>query len=508
MEGRAGEQGRGAPAGLPGWHAFVRRHEGSLLAAVLAFAALVRALRWQLTAVMFNDGPAFLALAQSIAEGDWRFALRHPFHPLYPVLIAAVEPLAGDWERAAVAVAVAGGTLAVAALYFLVREMLGPLHAWIAAALLAVHPRGIEYAGDIQSEGVYLALFLGAAALLWRGLYRGQPGSAFGGGALVGAAYLTRPEGLGLLVVSLAFAAFWLLRGRWSARLTVGWSAAALAGALLLTVPYVAWLRAEEGVWMVSQKKSLAVVVGLAERPSSGPDPLTATALLGLAEDDQDPTNPDVEPAPVAEPESVSPAVPERSPRPGWGPDGIEPDEEDGVRFGFDLELADLASELGGYLRTHFRAIRYQMLLLLVVGWALRPSLRPGAPGAFVLVTVGAYMALLLGLAMNVGYVSNRHAFPAMVLTFGYAADGVLRIGGAAARRRPRRWRCVAPRGPRRWPSPWWPASAWPRPCGPTAWSPWSSGAPPSGCASRTRRCWGWPCASGARPTMPARPTW
>jgi 4-amino-4-deoxy-L-arabinose transferase-like glycosyltransferase len=400
-----GFEERGEGGGRAAWHGFVRRHELALLAAVLAFAALVRVVRWQVTAVMFNDGPAFLALAEAIASGDWGFALGHPFHPLYPAAIAALEPIVRDRETAAVSVSVLSGTAAVASLYLFVRVLLGPLHAWVAAGLLAVHPRAIEYSGDIQSEGLYLALFLAAAALLWRGLREARTGSAFGGGVLAGAAYLTRPEGLGLVIVAIGIAGLRLLRGRWGARRAIGWSAAAVAGVVLLTAPYVAWLRAEEGVWMVSQKKSLAVMVGVAERPSSGPDPLAAERL--------------------APPEAPLRDEAARE----------QDDDEDAWSFAPPgWSLAEVPSSLGEVLRTHFRAIRYQMLLLLVAGWVLRPSRRPGPAGSFVIVSVGAYMTLLLLLDLNVGYVSSRHAFPPMVLTFGYAADGLLRSAAWLAR--------------------------------------------------------------------------
>ena len=68
---------------------WLTRREGAALGGVLIAAAVLRAVRWQVTAVMFNDGPVFLALAQALDRGDWAAALSHPFHPLYPALIAA-----------------------------------------------------------------------------------------------------------------------------------------------------------------------------------------------------------------------------------------------------------------------------------------------------------------------------------------------------------------------------------------------------------------------------------
>jgi hypothetical protein len=78
-------------------------------------------------------------------------------------------------------------------------------------------------------------------------------------------------------------------------------------------------------------------------------------------------------------------------------------------------------------------ALRPEMLALVLAGaFALRG--RPGARAGFSAAVVGAYSALLFALAMNVGYVSERHALPPLMLLLGYGAAGALWLGARLAR--------------------------------------------------------------------------
>jgi hypothetical protein len=61
-------------------------------------------LAWSRTAVLFNDGPIFLALADALRAGRVADVLAHPHHPLYPALIASLEQLGFAPEAAAIAV--------------------------------------------------------------------------------------------------------------------------------------------------------------------------------------------------------------------------------------------------------------------------------------------------------------------------------------------------------------------------------------------------------------------
>jgi 4-amino-4-deoxy-L-arabinose transferase-like glycosyltransferase len=348
--------------------------------------------------VLFTDGPRFIHLARVIAQGDWERALEHPFHPLYPALMAALQPLAGTWERAGAYVGIVAGTAAVAAAYALLRPGFGRIGARIGALLLAVHPRAIEYSGDVQSEALYLALWLGALASLWRALERRSPRAALGTGLLAGLAYLTRPEGAGVLLVGALLAGFEWLRSRWSLRQTALWGTALGLGAALAMAPYVAYQSARHGGLVLTQKKSIGTLVGVPALDTAGGDPIeeelpgeqwiaARAALSGSTSG----------PAPFpTENARVGPPGPGRA-------------------------LLELAQRL-------LSSARYELALLCVLG-LLAARGRPGFRAGFFGVSAGLYLVVLWGLLVSTGYVSHRHVLPVSLLGLGYGALGVPALG-------------------------------------------------------------------------------
>jgi hypothetical protein len=381
------------------------RHEATALGALLVFAALFRALRWSATAVLFNDGPVFLTLAQAMADGEWARALSHEYHPLYPALTAAARAVIGDWELAAVVVNVIGGTAAVGCLYGFARAAFGRTPGFVAAALLAVHPHAIEFSGDVQSEGLYLGLFLGAVWALWLVLRRESHAAAPVAGLLCGLAYLTRPEGIGLLAVGGLLTAWYALRRSWSLR-----RAATLGTLLFLSTacvagPYLAWLRVDSGEWSLTQKKSIGWVAGLSgpparyapsEQAEASPDP--ASGLESTTE--------------AQKAASEKRATPSR-----------------GRRYGD--ALVDL-------IRTDLRALRIELFAILLAGGMVAGWRRPTQRGVFVLLIIGLYGLLFYALASNLGYVSSRHVLPPLTVAFGHVGAALLALAGvfSASRRR------------------------------------------------------------------------
>jgi 4-amino-4-deoxy-L-arabinose transferase-like glycosyltransferase len=374
-----------------------RRAELAVLLGVCALAGVARALRWWLTPVLHTDGPRFIHLARVIAEGDWDRALEHPFHPLYPALIAAVQPLAGEWARAGAWVGVASGTAAVAAAYALLRGAFGRTPAAVGALLLAVHPRAIEYSADVLSDASYLALWLGALACLWRGLERRSAGAAAAAGVLAGLAYLTRPEGAGVVLVGALLGGLEWLRHRWSLGQTAAWGLALGLGAALAIAPYVGYQSARHGTLVLTQKKSLGALVGVPALDTAGGDP-----------------------------------VEEELPGEQWrvarekleGVPGPSPFPTRNALAGAPGSLEALA-ELGGRV---ISTARPELALLTLLG-LLAARGRPSARGRFFGVTAALYAGVLWALISSSGYASHRHALPVVALGLGYAALGTAPLG-------------------------------------------------------------------------------
>ena len=365
------------------------RHEAAALSILLICAALFRALRWSATAVMFNDGPVFIGVAEAMAEGEWAQALSHEYHPLFPALIAALHSVIGDWELAAVAVSVIGGTAAVACLYGFTRAAFGRTTAFAAAAIFAVHPYAIKFSGDVQSEGLYLGLFLGAVWALWLALRSASLGAAAVAGLLCGFAYLTRPEAIGLLAVGGALAAWYALRGSWSRRRAATWGALLFLTVACVAGPYVGWIRAESGTWSITQKKSVGWVTGL-----SGP------------------------PARFAPKEAPAPAAADRT---------AEQQPPGSAARSFS-RYGDAVVDL---LHSNLQALGPGLFAILLAGGLIGRWRGLSLRGVFVLMIVGLYSLVLYALTLNVGYVSTRHALPPVTVALGHVGAALLVAVGA-----------------------------------------------------------------------------
>lgn len=391
--------------------AWLARHELSLVVALTALAVAVRFARWQVTAVMFNDGPTFLALAEEFSRLDLESALSHPFHPLYPALVALAELVVGRMETAAVAVSALAGAAAVPVLHGMVRSGLSPAHGVVAAGVLALHPTAIEFTGDVQSEGLYLLLFLATAAMGLSALRHPGLGRPLAAGMLGGAAYLTRPEGLGLVVVIAGVAGLEALRGRRRWLETAGFGLALAAGVVLVASPYLVWLRADQGAWTVTQKKTVSELVGL--------DEFSLEPLLEAVTPES---------APTPSGSEAGSASPEAAPG-SRGSEGAVSSSE----------VSELGESLHDLFQTHVRAVHYGILTLLTLALLFGTAGRGTRPyGLFVGLGVGFHLFLLVGLSLGVGYVSSRHALPPMVLLFGYAAGALLATADVVHRRWPR----------------------------------------------------------------------
>jgi len=374
------------------------------VAALCALAIGFRAVSGARTAVMFNDGPEFLAMAEAMARGDFGVALGDAYHPLYSLLTVIAYWLTGGGApdrlaTCAVAVSVLSGGVAVACLYAFLRDAFGFRAAWLGALALALHPYATRYASDVQSDGPYLALFLAAVALLWLALRRCSLALAGWAGAFSGLAYLTRPEGFGVALLGAAAGVVLALRAAVRGGRPAAWlvlALAVLAGAALTMSPYLVVLRADTGGWTLSKKKSVAELA------------------TGEEEDD----------APRAEHAAARPPAPNA---PSPTPSVRAPVE---LPAGFGRSLGVAAYDL---FRTLLGALRPEIAVFLAFGLWLRRG-RPGPVGWFALAFVGLYGALLLLLAFHSGYVSKRHVLPPATLAFGWVGLGIPAFGAVVLR--------------------------------------------------------------------------
>jgi len=357
------------------------------LTLILMLAGVLRAFAWSRTAVMFNDGPIFLAIAEAIGEGRWADVLAHPYHPLYPALIALVGAFPIGLETAAVTVSILGGLLGVGAVFWFVRDAFGDDVGWLAAWIVALHPWAVDFSADVMSDGLYAGFFLVGFAAMARAVERPDLRNTLTCGFASGLAYLVRPEGAGLLVACTLLLAW---RGgsdrAGRGRALRGCAGLLLAGAIVI-VPYVLAVGQQTGEFVLTQKKSIPSLVGVpgVEKPAlRGVDP----SLVSL---------------PLPEWAVRSDGQGARRPERSWA--GIF---EAIVRVG----------------ATSLAAFRFELLPFAIIGvWVARSKRKPWR-GETIALPIALYSGLLVLLVWGAGYVGRRHALAAWLPAVGLSALG------------------------------------------------------------------------------------
>ncbi len=376
---------------------------------LLVLAALaVRCIHWWQNVLIFNDGPTFLALAQQMAAGRWNEAFAHPFHPLYPFLTLLAQFAASDWERAAAGVSIVSGAAAVAFLFLFLRSAFDRRSAWVGAAILLVHPRVVDFSSNVQSDGLYLALFLGAVALAWFALKTQRISLAGWAGVFIGLSYLTRPEGLGLLLVASALVLRRTFSGEWRWTRAMGFSAVLWAGVLGVAVPYMTVMRVENGEWRITGKKPVLSLLRFEDRAGAREE---AEARLQETR--------------AAEAARSEAAPSEAGPLEAAPPEGNTPQTSSA--------WSRIALSVGRHVSAASSGLRPWFLGLLLLGVFARRG-PPGPAGEMILGIVALYAVVDVAQLLHSGYLDMRHVLPPLVPAFGYFSAGIDAVAHGFAR--------------------------------------------------------------------------
>jgi 4-amino-4-deoxy-L-arabinose transferase-like glycosyltransferase len=385
----------------------------------------LRALVAVRTQVIFDDGPDFIAIARAMARGDFGSALAHPFHPLYSMLIWLTPGSAGSEEAVGVGWSVMAGVATVLLLWWLLRPLFGPRVAVTGALLLAAHPYAVRISADVQSDTVYLAFFLLGLGLVQRAGARADAGLAFAAGVASSLAYLTRPEGVGILAIGIAAMSGGWVQGRFTASRLAACASALLGGFGLLALPYMRVIWVLSGEWQLTQKKSIPTLLGVGHLDRGVTTWFVLAAVLA-----------------------------------GAGGLALWARRRGGITFAWwhggggrkgllvGLGLAFVAfavivspSALARYAALFASTLRPELLVVLVAG-VIASATRTPAPTqrSFFFVTAAVvYGAATFALLVTAGYLSRRHLLPLAVILLGYAALGVHAIADRVdARWRPR----------------------------------------------------------------------
>lgn len=238
------------------------------LVVLVAAAAAVRVLLLLLPRQIRWDEPAYLLIGRSLWSGGGFTLTGAPevhYPPLFPALFGATWKLVGSPELATNLWLVIAGALLVLPVHALAARVFDRRVALLAALLVAVFPgltTSILYWGSM-TEPVFVLLLYLAAWLVLRGVEAGDWRRPAAAGALLGLAYLGRPEAVGW-VASLAAAAVavcWLA-GRSRVLRTAAIVAALGLGFAVFAAPYVLYLHHQTGRWLLSGKLGITYELG------------------------------------------------------------------------------------------------------------------------------------------------------------------------------------------------------------------------------------------------------
>ena len=223
--------------------------------------------------VISADGAGYANSGKRFFETSDPRSFGTVFPPLYPFLVGLVNVALNDVETSARMVSVFFNALTLLPLYALTLGLWGRRAALCASILFITLPFLHGMSGIDITEPTYTFFALAAAWTLRSCLASRGKGAAFSGGALLGIAYLARPEGF---IVATAFSGALFLpmlitprEGRLKAALLL---AIFWCGFLVPAVPYMNYLHNVTGAWQLSGKTGLNSSIIREYRGEAPPD--------------------------------------------------------------------------------------------------------------------------------------------------------------------------------------------------------------------------------------------
>ncbi|MDZ7376728.1 MAG: glycosyltransferase family 39 protein, partial [candidate division KSB1 bacterium] len=198
----------------------------------------------------------YLKLGASGAIHGWNHVLHSYWSPLYPFSIAMLGKIFPDFELAGRLVSLLFGVLLIGFYYFLVEKLFSTKIAWYSSLIIALFPMLIESSVSALTESLYIFLTVIGILIGLRALKRGSMPLAMVTGIMFSMSYLTRPEGIGSLIVFVAVALIVMIYRRIRQRSSkVHWSAICAIGCFaVMSTPYWYYLHRETGKWTLSSK--------------------------------------------------------------------------------------------------------------------------------------------------------------------------------------------------------------------------------------------------------------
>lgn len=230
---------------------------GFLLRLYVTFAAVTIA----------TDSINYINIAKEFTGGNYYGIFNMDRPPLYPLLLSLVSYVIPDYEMAGRVVSLVFGTLVIPITFYLGRLIYNERIGLVTAFFVAIHPYLIRYSGEVLTEGLYYFMaasvtFFGLKAIRDKSVYL-----MFLVGLMGVLAYLTKPGGIGfLMIISVLIVAtdYFGLKGgvvkNWVKKVLM--LGASWAVYLVFSLPYLLYLRQESGGEVILTGRGTVADVG------------------------------------------------------------------------------------------------------------------------------------------------------------------------------------------------------------------------------------------------------
>lgn len=200
-----------------------------------------------------NDSAAYGFMARDFMKGNFVKALSIPGHPLYPLLMSFISPNPGYVEIAGRLISLFFGTLTLIIIFYLIKQTIGEKEVYLTALFYAFHPYLVNYSGMMLTEATYWGLLIISIYFFWRALEMENTWRMIPAGIFLGLSYLTRPEGIGYIVVYIIWVVIVAVKKN---RLLKGLLQLVylIIFTFIFVLPYVFYIRHETGHWLISKK--------------------------------------------------------------------------------------------------------------------------------------------------------------------------------------------------------------------------------------------------------------
>ena len=214
-----------------------------LLLVLFILCLLPRALMARKITDVCPDGVLYIELAKSLERGDVQGSLREMRLNTFPVLLCGLHGLGLDWELAGKVWGVLIASLTVLPLFGLARRQFDDRVAMVACLIYAFHARMIQWSPELIRDPTFWFLFTLTLYLLWRAVTEVRLLWFAIGGATLVLSFLTRVEGIFLLLPLLLWSAWrWAALGRGRGRLALGVALSLLLFPVFFVLLNVTWL--------------------------------------------------------------------------------------------------------------------------------------------------------------------------------------------------------------------------------------------------------------------------